>query len=72
MNPTQQGPGIDPQGFSCVGPSAREVGRTQLFPVSFGMTERVELTQLGRILMWEGEGVVCDMKKFSRRGKWRL
>lgn len=32
----------------------------------------LELTQLERILMWEGEGVECDVKKFSRRGRWRL
>lgn len=29
LNPTPQGPGIDPQGFGCGGPSPREVERTQ-------------------------------------------
>lgn len=35
LNPTPQGPGLDPQGFSCVGPSPREVERTQAVPVAF-------------------------------------
>lgn len=35
LNPTHQGPGIDPQGFSCVRPAPREGERTQLFPVAF-------------------------------------